>query len=102
MAGEVVNGGTNNVWNVGFDYYALPQLDINGGVWYIRDPHNSDNHALLGALTTRYFLSKATSLYMQVGAVTTTAARDSMSIDNALYGVPGTTVGAIVGINKRF
>ena len=155
VAGEVVNGGTNNVWNVGFDYCAAA-ADINGGVWYIRDPHNSDithcsalqgaddgggrsrerrhqqrgtsvstttrcrssistaawyirdphnsdNHALLGALTTRYFLSKATSLYMQVGAVNNHGrARFGMSIDNALYGVPGTTVGAIVGINKRF
>ncbi|MBU9222259.1 porin [Burkholderia multivorans] len=103
VAGGVVNGGTNNVWNVGFDYYALPQLDINAGLWYIRDPHDSDNHTLLGALTTRYFLSKATSLYMQVGAVNNHGReRFGLSIDNALYGVSGTTVGAIIGINKRF
>ncbi|AXF22809.1 porin [Burkholderia pyrrocinia] len=103
VAGGVLNGGGNNVWNIGFDYYPLPQFDINAGAWYIRDPHDSDNHTLLGALTTRYFLSKATSLYVQVGAVNNHGREKfGLSIDNALFGVPGTTVGAIVGINKRF
>lgn len=40
---------------------------------------------------------------MQVGAVNNHGReRFGLSIDNALYGVSGTTVGAIVGINKRF
>ncbi|WP_176046378.1 porin [Burkholderia sp. BCC1644] len=103
VAGGVTNGGTNNVWNLGFDYYPLPQLDINSGVWYIRDPQDANNHTLLGALTTRYFLSKATSLYAEVGAVNNHGRQKfGLSIDNALYGAPGTTIGAIIGINKRF
>ncbi|VWB53169.1 porin [Burkholderia lata] len=102
-AGGVVSGGGNNVWNVGFDCYVLPQLNINSGVWYVRDPHDSANHGLVTAMTARYFLSKSTSLYAQVGAANNHGReRLGLSIDNALYGVPGTTVGAILGINKRF
>ncbi|SAK87540.1 outer membrane protein (porin)-like protein [Caballeronia pedi] len=96
-------GGANNVWNVGFDYFPLPQLDLNSGVWYIRDPHDSDNHSIVGALTTRYFLSKSTSLYVEVGAANNHGREHTgLSIDNALFGAPGTTIGAVFGINKRF
>ncbi|MBN3796605.1 porin [Burkholderia sp. Ac-20392] len=103
IVGGAVNGGTNNVWNLGFDYYPVPQLDINSGVWYFRDPHNSDNRSIMGALTTRYFLSKATSLYWEIGAANNRGTeKTGLSIDNALYGTRGTTIGTIVGINKKF
>jgi predicted porin len=103
VANGAVSGGSNNVWNLGFDYLPLPDVDINSGVWYSVDPHNSDNHGVLGALTARYFLSKSTSLYAEVG-VANNHGRDNLglSIDNALYGAPGTTVGTVIGINKRF
>nr|WP_254602412.1 porin [Burkholderia lata] len=103
VANGVASGGGNNVWNVGFDCYVLPQLNINSGLWYVRDPHDSANHGLVGALTARYFLSKSTSLYAEIGAANNHGhERLGLSIDNALYGVPGTTVGAVLGINKRF
>lgn len=103
LADGIVRGGGNNVWNLGFDYYPVPQLDINSGVWYVRDPHDSDNHSIIGALTTRYFLSKSTSLYVEVGAANNHGREQTgLSIDNALYGAPGTTIGTVFGINKRF
>jgi predicted porin len=103
VANGVVSGGGNNVWNLGFDYLPLPDVDINSGVWYSVDPHNSDNHGILGALTARYFLSKATSLYAEVGVANNHGREHlGLSIDNALYGPPGTTVGTVIGINKQF
>lgn len=99
----VAAGGGNNVWNLGFDYYPVPQLDIDSGIWYIRDPHDSDNHSIVGALTTRYFLSKSTSLYVEVGVANNHGREQTgLSIDNALFGAPGTTIGTVIGINKRF
>ncbi|VWC80809.1 porin [Burkholderia lata] len=103
IVGGAVNGGTNNVWNLGFDYYPVPQVDINSGVWYIRDPHDSNNRSIMGALTTRYFLSKATSLYWEIGAANNRGTeKTGLSIDNAMFGARGTTIGSIVGINKKF
>lgn len=103
VANGVASGGGNHVWNLGFDYYPLPQLNINAGLWYLRDPHDSDNHAIVSALTTRYFLSKSTSLYAQVGVANNHGTETmGLSIDGAMHGAPGTTIGATLGINKRF
>jgi predicted porin len=99
----LVGGGDHDVWNLGFSYFVTPELNVNSGVWYLRDPHDSSTHGLLAVLGTQYSLSKRTSLYAQVG-VTNNRGRSTLGldVDGALQGAPGTTVGGGIGILHRF
>ncbi|NMM02789.1 porin [Paraburkholderia sp. RP-4-7] len=113
-----------NIYSGGVDYFALPDLDLNAGVYYQQDRVNSGGHSVMGAIGTQFFLSKRTSLYAQVGVVNNTCARDGvclgsgLSVESGGSGVgglqglgtaaeglglpPGTTVGADVGIRMTF
>ncbi|WP_433705335.1 porin [Paraburkholderia sacchari] len=99
----LVGGGNHDVWNLGASYYVTPALNVNTGVWYLRDPHESSTHGLLVVLGTQYSLSRRTSLYAQVG-VTDNHGRSTLGldVDGALQGAPGTTVGGGVGILHKF
>jgi predicted porin len=99
----VTGGGDSNVWNIGFDYFVTPALSINSGVWIVRDPHDSNNHSVTAALGTNYSLSKRTSLYVQLGLVNNHG-QDIYGLDRdgAPQGLPGTTVGALVGMLHNF
>lgn len=103
VSNGIPSGGDNNVWNIGFQYYPIPTLRIDPAIWYIRDPHDSKNHALIAAGGATYFLSKRTSLYAQIG-VGNNSGRDvfGLSIDGATQGANGTTVGGVIGITHRF
>lgn len=93
----------NNVYGAGLDFQVTPQVDLNGGVWYTSDQNISRNHSILAAVGTQYFLSKATTLYCQVGLVNNHGAMESgISINGALNEVSGTTVGANLGIRHMF
>jgi predicted porin len=97
-------GGDNNyVWSAGIDYEVTPLVKLTSGVYYIRDKNDSNNHALVSSLGADYSLSRRTSLYAQVGIVNNHGREaQGMSIDGALEGLPGTTVGTDVGIVHRF
>jgi predicted porin len=57
----------------------------------------------MGGIGTDYYLSRATTLYAQFGVVNNHGTMDTgLSIDGALYGVTGTTVGADIGIRHIF
>jgi predicted porin len=100
---KVAGSFNNNVYGGGLDYLVLPQLDINGGVWYTSDRNNTNNHSILGGLGTDYYLSRATTLYAQLGIVNNHGAMNTgLSVDGAFNGVAGTTVGADVGIRHIF
>ncbi|MGB8424095.1 porin [Paraburkholderia sp.] len=100
---KVAGSFSNNVYGGGFDYYVLPSLNLNGGVWFTTDRNDTSNHSILGAIGTQYFLSKSTSLYGEVGVVNNHGKMNTgLSIDGALYGVAGTTVGTVVGIRHLF
>ncbi|PTB16819.1 porin [Trinickia symbiotica] len=100
---KVAGSFNNNVYGGGVDYLVLPDLDVNGGVWVTSDRNQTKNHSLMGATGARYFLSKRTTVYGQVGVVNNHGAMNTgLSIDGALNGVTGTTVGANVGINHHF
>ncbi|WP_321922005.1 porin [Paraburkholderia guartelaensis] len=113
-----------NVYSGGFDYFPLPYLDVNAGVYYQQDRVNSGGHSVMGAIGSQFFLSKRTSLYAQVGLVNNTCAHNGvclgsgLSVESGGSGVgglqglglaaeglglpPGTTVGANVGIRTTF
>lgn len=100
---KVAGSFSNNVYGGGGDFYITPTFDVNGGVWYTIDRNDSSNHSVLGALGTQYFLSRTTSLYGQIGVVNNHGRMDTgLSIDGALYGTAGTTVGTVVGIRHVF
>ncbi|CAN0624951.1 Porin_4 domain-containing protein [Burkholderia multivorans] len=100
---KVAGGFSSNVYGGGLDYQATPAVDINGGVWVTSDRNDTANHSVLGALGTTYSLSKATSLYAQVAVVNNHGAMNTgLGINDALYGVSGTTVGANIGIHHTF
>jgi predicted porin len=99
----VTSGGDANVWNVGFDYFATPEFDINSGIWIVRDPHNSNNHSVTWALGTTYSISKTTSLYAQVGVVNNHGTDIyGLDRDGAQEGGNGTTIGTSLGIVHKF
>jgi len=98
---EVGGSFSTNVDGDGLDYQATPAVDLNGGVWFSNDRNDTANHSLLAAVTCS--LSKATALYAQVAMVNNHGAMNTgLGINNALYAVTGTTVGANVGIHHMF
>lgn len=99
----LTSGGDNNVWSVGFDYFATTNININSGVWVIKDPHNSNNHSLLWALGTNYDISKRTALYAQIGLIKNHGANIfGLDLDGAKEGVEGTNFGLSTGIIHKF
>ncbi|WP_043284850.1 porin [Paraburkholderia oxyphila] len=105
---KVAGGFSNNVYGGGLDYFVLPQFDVNGGAWLTSDRHDTGNHSILAAVGANYLLSRTTTLYAQIGVVNNHGAMntgldvDGASVDSALYGTHGTTVGGNVGIRHMF
>jgi predicted porin len=102
---KVAGSFDNNVYSGGLDYLVRPDIEINGGVWVTSDRNNTTNHSLLTSVGAMYYLSKATTLYAQVGVVNNHGAMDtglSVSSLGALYGVKGTTTGVNVGVRHSF
>lgn len=100
---KVAGSFDNNVYGGGLSWYVTPALDLDGGVWVSSDRNHTANHSLLAALGASYFLSKRTTLYAQVASVDNHGAMNTgLSVNGALYGVAGTTVGATVGIRHAF
>ncbi|OAJ53675.1 porin [Paraburkholderia ginsengiterrae] len=102
---KVAGQFNSDVFGVGVDSFVLPELDINGGIWVTSDRNHTANHSLMVALGTQYFLSKATSVYAQVGVVNNDGAMNtglSVAPFSALHGVSGTTTGVGVGIEHTF
>jgi predicted porin len=99
---KVAGSSNNNVYSGGLDYYVLPELDINGGVWVTSDRNHTANHSLLVSLGTQYFLSKATSLYADVGVVNNHGAMNTGFSIAQINGVTGTSTGVEVGVRHSF
>ncbi|MFM0341485.1 porin [Paraburkholderia fungorum] len=102
---KVAGSFNSDVFAVGVDSFVLPQLNINGGVWVTSDRDHTANHSLVVAVGTQYFLSKATSLYAQVGVVNNDGAMNtglSVAPFSALHGASGTTTGVGIGIQHNF
>jgi predicted porin len=100
---KVTGSFNNNVYGGGLDWLAMPTLDLNGGVWYTSDRNNTTNHSIMGGIGSDYYLSRATTLYAQFGVVNNHGSMDTgLSIDGALNGVTGTTVGVDIGIRHFF
>lgn len=100
---KVAGGFNNHVYGGGIDYLALPQLDLNGGAWYVSDRDQTTNHSVMVALGTQYFLSRATTLYAQFAVVNNHGAMATgESVNNALFGATGTTTGVNFGIRHLF
>ncbi|WP_322013606.1 porin [Paraburkholderia sp. J12] len=93
----------NSVYSGGFSYFVLPYLNVNGGVYYTRDGNDGTNHSLMASSGVQFFLSKRTTLYGQLGYVNNHGRMDTgLSINNALYEVAGSTIGASLGIRHMF
>ncbi|MDY7791318.1 porin [Burkholderia ubonensis] len=93
----------NRVVGAGASYLITPAIDLDAGAWYTSDGNDTRNHSLLSAIGLRYFLSKATALYGQVGVVHNHGRMNTgLSINGALHEGSGTTVGAVFGIRHSF
>ncbi|MBP0589971.1 porin [Paraburkholderia sp. LEh10] len=100
---KVAGSFNNYIYGGGLTWLVMPELAVNGGVWVTSDRNQTSNHSVLAALGTDYFLSKSTTLYAQVGLVDNHGAMNTgLSLSGALFGVKGTTVGAVVGIRHSF
>jgi predicted porin len=100
---KVAGSFNNNVYGGGLSWYVTPTLDLDGGAWVTSDRNHTANHSLLVALGASYFLSRRTTLYAQVASVNNHDMMNTgLSVNGALYGTRGTTVGATVGIRHSF
>jgi predicted porin len=96
-------GGRNLVYNVGFDYYVQPDVELISSLLYAKDPHESASHSLLAAVGAQYLLSKTTLLYAEVGITNNRGTENiGISVEGAFTSVLGTTTGVSVGIIKNF
>lgn len=94
---------SNNVYGGGFDFLATPNLDLNAGAWYEEQSHFSTNNSLMAAVGAGYYLSRRTTVYAQVAVAKNHGSMNTgMSINDALYGAPGTTTGVNIGIRQTF
>lgn len=114
-----------NVYSGGADWFVLPYLDLNAGIYYQQDRVHSGSRSITAALGTQYLLSKRTALYAQVGFVNNKCSANGQCLGSGLTvesdgsGIgglegnvgsaaagaglpPGTTVGANVGIRVTF
>jgi predicted porin len=103
---KVQGGPSNDVYSGGLDYYVLPQLDLNGGVWFVSNRNDTTSHSLMGALGATYFLSRRTGLYAQVGVVnnhgTANLGLSPNAAPTSLFAPTGTTTGVNIGILHLF
>jgi predicted porin len=100
---KVAQGFNSNVIDGGLDWFVTPQFDLNGGVYFTSDRDHVQNHSVVGALGATYFISKRTSVYAQAGIVDNHGSMDTgLSINSALNGVQGKTIGADIGIQHTF
>lgn len=94
---------SNSVYSGGASYFIKPYLNVNAGVYYTRDGNDSSNHSIMAAAGLQFFMSKRTTLYGQVGYVNNHGRMNTgLSINNALQEVPGSTVGANIGVRHMF
>jgi predicted porin len=100
---KVAGSFDNGVYSGGFSFFITPYLNVNAGVYYIRDGNDSSNHSIMASSGLQFFLSKRTTLYGQVGYVNNHGRMDTgLSINNALYGAKGSTTGVSVGVRQMF
>lgn len=93
----------SRVFTGGFSYQFTPATAVNAGVWYTTDGNDSQNHSILGAAGMTYNFSLATAVYAQVAVVNNHGKMNTgVSGNGAVYGPPGTTFGATVGIRHLF
>ncbi|MFJ1211678.1 porin [Burkholderia pyrrocinia] len=93
----------NRVYAGGASYLITPAVNVDAGAWYTSDGNDTGNHSLLTAIGLRYFLSKATTLYGQVGLVHNHGRMNTgLAINGALHEGPGTAVGTVLGLRHTF
>lgn len=100
---KVAQSFDNSVYSGGLSYMLTPYLNVDAGVWYTHDGNDGGNHSLMASSGLQYYLSKRTTLYGQLGYVYNHGRMDTgLSINNALFGVTGSTVGASIGMRHLF
>lgn len=93
----------NNVYSGGVDYFVLPYLDVDAGVWITSDRNHTENHSVMGAIGAKYLMTKRTLLYAQFGVVDNHGEMNTgFAVSGALEAPSGTTLGANVGIRHIF
>ena len=62
-------GFDSRVYGAGASYLFTPAVEADAGAWLTSDGNDTGNRSVLTAIGLRYFLSKATTVYGQVGVV---------------------------------
>ncbi|WP_304590036.1 porin [Burkholderia anthina] len=91
------------VYSTGFDYFILPELTLETGIYFTSDRNDAKNHSILGGIGLSYFVSKSTMLFTEFAAVNNHGAMNTgISCSGGLFGVQGTTIGGEIGIRHYF
>ncbi|SIO70193.1 Outer membrane protein (porin) [Burkholderia sp. GAS332] len=88
--------------SLGLGYRFAPDFQVTSGIYYLHDANNSANKAIEFAIGAEYSLSKATTLYAQVGHVNNKGDM-TMSIEYGAPVAPGMGTTAVdFGIRHKF
>ncbi|MFM0278776.1 porin [Paraburkholderia sediminicola] len=88
--------------SLGLGYRFAPDFQVTSGIYYLHDANNSANKATEFALGAEYSLSKATTLYAQVGHVNNKGDM-TMTIDYGAPVAPGMGTTAVnFGLRHKF
>jgi predicted porin len=88
--------------SLGLGYRFAPDFQVTSGIYYLHDANNSANKATEFAIGAEYSLSKATTLYAQVGHVNNKGDM-TMSIEYGAPVAPGMGTTAVdFGIRHKF
>ncbi|WP_321891716.1 porin [Burkholderia cenocepacia] len=100
---KVAGALDSHVYGGGISYFLTRTVNLDAGVWYTIDGNDARNHSIMAATGLNYSLSKSTSLYGQAGFVNNHGKMNTgLSTNGALFGAPGTTAGANLGIRHMF
>ena len=94
-----------NVYSVGAQWMVTYALALDAGVYASRDENVTANKSMLYGAGAEYFLSKRTTLYVQLGMVDNKGAMNtSLTVEAPnRFNVPqGTTIGVDLGIRHSF
>lgn len=98
------NPGIANIdmYSAGIAYRLTPAFHLSSGVYYLKDRNNSTNKSIEASLGAEYSLSKATTLYAQVGHVNNRGSMNQMIVYGQLVAPNTATTAVMMGIRHSF
>jgi predicted porin len=97
-----IASGDFDMWTGGLGYRFSPAFDVTSGVYYVKDEKHNQNQSTAYVLGADYNLSKATTLYAQVGYVSNRGTMNQTLQYGSIVAVGKNTTAGNIGIRHTF